>query len=294
MKSLYLMGFCVAATCAFVAPAMTQDSGVDPVELKQIMAQHPDWAVWLADPALAKLTLAGSKMPNSNWRADDIRRPQPPYVETGKACAAPPPGDADILFDGHDLSKWTGDHFNEWNVKDGILTTGARVYNFLHTKDSYGDAQIHVEFREPAQPHPPINPQYHGNSGVFPMGLYEIQILDGTNNQTYPDGMVGAIYSQNPPLVNAGRAPGVWQCYDIVFHAPHFSGSTVTQPARLTVVLNGVLVQDNTVLIGATVHAKVAAYTPHAAELPLALQDHGNPDSHVSFRNIWIRRLNPG
>ncbi|HWM61306.1 MAG TPA: family 16 glycoside hydrolase, partial [Rhizomicrobium sp.] len=162
MKNVFLMGLSVAASFAFAAPALTQDSGVNPAELKQIMAQHPDWAVWLADPALAKLTLDGPKMPNSNWRADDIRRPQPPFVETGKACAAPPPGDADILFDGHDLSKWTGDHFGEWSVKDGILTTGAHIYNFLHTKDSYGDAQIHVEFREPAQPHPPVNPQYHG------------------------------------------------------------------------------------------------------------------------------------
>src|SRR5207302_7271803 len=108
----------------------------------------------------------------------------------------------------------------------------------------------------------------------FPMGLYEIQILDGTDNQTYPDGMVGAIYSQNPPLVNAGRPPGVWQCYDIVFRSPHFSGSAMTQPARMTVMLNGVLVQDNTVLIGATVQGHVATYAPHAAALPPAPPDH--------------------
>jgi hypothetical protein len=291
MKRIFWMVLAGAAACA--TPALTQDSGVDPAELQRLIAEHPAWANWLSDPALAKLTLAGPKMPNSPWRADDIRRPQPPHVDTGTACSAAPPGDADVLFDGHDLSKWTGDHFSEWTLKDGVVTTGARVYNFLRTKASYGDAQIHVEFREPAQPNPPRNPQYHGNSGVFPMGLYEIQILDATNNETYPDGMVGAIYSQAPPLVNAGRPPGVWQCYDIVFHAPHFAGNAVTAPARMTVVLNGVLVQDNTVLIGATVHGKVASYAPHAAELPLALQDHGNPDSHVSFRNIWIRRLSP-
>ena len=103
--------------------------------------------------------------------------------------------------------------------------------------------------------------------------------------------MVGSIYSQFPPRVNAARPAGVWQCYDITFHAPHFSGDTVTQPARMTVVLNGVQVQNNVALIGATVHGKVGVYAPHAAELPLALQDHGNPDSHVSFRNIWIKRL---
>jgi hypothetical protein len=145
----------------------------------------------------------------------------------------------------------------EWTLKDGILTTGARVYNFLKTKESFGDAQIHVEFREPEQPNPPVNPQFYGNSGVFPMGLYEVQILDNYKTDTYPDGMVGSIYSQFPPLVNAARPRGVWQCYDIIFHAPHFSGDTVTSPARMTVMLNGVLVQDNTALIGATVHGKV-------------------------------------
>ena len=287
------MAALTAAACGLALPAVSQTDTVDQAELQQIMAQHPEWAKWLADPALARLTLAGPKMPNSSWRADDIRRPQPPKVETGTACSAMAPSDADVLFDGKDLSKWTGDHLEEWTVENGVVTTGARVYNFLKTKASYGDAQIHVEFREPAQPNPPLNPQYHGNSGVFPMGLYEVQILDATNNQTYPDGMVGSIYSQNPPLVNAGRPPGVWQCYDITFHAPHFSGATVTDPARMTVFLNGVLVQDNTVLIGATVHGKVGTYAPHAAELPLTLQDHGNPDSHVSFRNVWIRRLSP-
>ena len=277
---------------AFLAlPVLAQDKSVDPAEVQRLTAKHPDWAVWLADPKLAQLTLAGPQMPGSKYNVDDIRRPQPRRVDTGTSCSSTPPAGADVLFDGHDLSKWTGDHFEEWTVKDGVVTTGARVYNFLKTKASYGDAQIHVEFREPEQPHPPVNPQYWGNSGVFPMGLYEVQILDNYKNQTYPDGMVGSIYSQFPPLVNAARPAGVWQCYDITFHAPHFSGDKVTSPARMTVKLNGVVVQKDTKLIGATVHGKVGVYAPHADELPLALQDHGNPDSHVSFRNIWIKRL---
>jgi len=291
MKPILLTALGIAAGMGLALPAMTQQSGVDPAELKRLMAEHPAWAIWLTDPKLAQLTLAGPKMPGSQYNVDDIRRPQPRHVETGAACAAKPPSDAEILFDGHDLSKWTGDHVEEWTVRDGVVTTGARVYNFLKTKEAYGDAQIHVEFREPAQPKPPANPQYHGNSGVFPMGLYEVQILDNYKTETYPDGMVGSIYSQFPPSVNAARPAGVWQCYDITFHAPHFSGQTVTQPARMTVVLNGVKVQDNVALIGATVHGKVGVYAPHSAELPLALQDHGNPDSHVSFRNIWVRRL---
>jgi len=270
-------------------PALAQD--VDQAEVQRIIAAHPDYARWLSDPKLAQLTLAGPKMPGSPYNVDDIRRPQPPRVDTGTGCSARMPAGAEVLFDGHDLSKWTGDHFDQWTVHDGVVTTGARVYNFLKTKESFGDVQIHVEFREPEQPNPPINPQYWGNSGVFPMGLYEVQILDNYKSETYPDGMVGSIYSQFPPRVNAARPAGVWQCYDIVFHAPHFSGSTVTAPARMTVTLNGVLVQDNVALIGATVHGKVGVYAPHAAELPLALQDHGNPDSHVSFRNIWVKRL---
>jgi hypothetical protein len=284
MKKLAAVSFCLLASAA-----LAQDA-VNPDEVKQLMAAHPQWK-WLSDPALAKLNLESPKPPGAQYRVDDIRRPQPRKVETGNACSATVPGDADVLFDGKNLDKWTGDHMEQWTLHDGIVTTGGKVYNFLKTKASYGDAQIHVEFREPAQPNPPNNPQYHGNSGVFPMGLYELQILDATNNETYPDGMVGAIYSQTPPLVNAARGQGVWQCYDIVFHAPHFSGDKVTAPARMTVMLNGVLVQDNTVLTGATVHAHIAEYKPHAAELPLALQDHGNPDSHVDFRNVWVRRL---
>jgi len=293
MKRAFLLGAAalLGLNLILALPALTQETAIDQAELKRLMAEHPAWAVWLSDPKLAQLTLAGPKMPGSQYNVDDIRRPQPRPVETGTACSAKAPGDADLLFDGRDLSNWTGDHVEEWTVRDGTVTAGARVYNFLKTKQAYGDAQIHLEFREPAQPKPPANPQYWGNSGVFPMGLYEVQILDNYKSETYPDGMVGSIYSQFPPLVNAARPAGQWQCYDIVFRAPRFSGTTVSAPAQMTVMLNGVLVQDNVALIGATVHGKVGVYAPHAAELPLAIQDHGNPDSHVSFRNIWIRRL---
>ena len=125
-----------ALVCTFSALAMAQQSGtVDPAEVQRIIAAHPDYAVWLNDPALAKLTLAGPRMPGSQYNVDDIRRPQPRFVETGTACSAKPPGDADVLFDGHDLSKWTGDHFDQWTVHDGVLTTGAHIYNFLKTKE---------------------------------------------------------------------------------------------------------------------------------------------------------------
>ena len=291
MRSWMAAAAALACTAGLAAAQDNTEGQVDPKELAAIIAAHPSWQPWLSDPSLAKLTLAGPKMPNSPWRADDIRRPQPPVVHTGTECSGPPPADADLLFDGHDISRWTGDHINEWTVKDGVLTAGGRVYNFLKTRASYGDVQIHLEFREPAQPDPPVNPQRRGNSGVFPMGLYEIQILDSFGVETYPDGTLGAIYSQNPPLANAARPPGAWQCYDIIFHAPHFDGGKLASPARMTALLNGVLVQDNFALIGATVHGAVGHYTPHPAELPLAIQDHGNPESRVSFRNIWVRRL---
>ncbi|HEX4635249.1 MAG TPA: DUF1080 domain-containing protein, partial [Rhizomicrobium sp.] len=189
MKNTLLMTLGLAALLGWAVPAMTQESQVDPAELKRLMAEHPAWAVWLSDPKLAQLTLAGPKMPGSRYNVDDIRRPQPRHVDTGTACPTRRPRDAEVLFDGHDLSKWTGDHLEEWTVHDGVVTTGARVYNFLKTKESFGDAEIYVEFREPEQPHPPANPQYWGNSGVFPMGLYEVQILDNDKNETYPDGM---------------------------------------------------------------------------------------------------------
>lgn len=290
MRKSVLLG---GAASLLAGAALSQQSAVDPAEVQRLVTQHPEWAAWLADPELAKLTLAGPKMPNSDWHVADIRRPQPVHVETGTACSAPAPSDADVLFDGKNLAKWTSDHLEEWSLKNGVVTAGGRVYNFLRTKASYGDVQIHLEWMTPQQSNPPVNPQRRGNSGVFPMGLYEVQILDNYKTDTYPDGTAGAIYSQSPPLTNATRPPGVWQCYDIIFRAPYFASSTVSKPARMTVMLNGVLVQDNTVLIGATVHGKVAQYAPHAAELPLAIQDHGNVESHVSFRNIWIRRLSP-
>src|ERR1051325_3124461 len=137
MKKLWA---CVALA-GLAWPVLAQENGVDPAEVKRLMAEHPAWAVWLSDPKLAQLTLAGPKMPGSQYNVDDIRRPQPRRVNTGTACASKPPSGAEVLFDGKDLSKWTGDHFEEWTLKDGVVTTGARVYNFLKTKENFGDAQ---------------------------------------------------------------------------------------------------------------------------------------------------------
>ncbi len=156
----------------------------------------------------------------------------------------------------------------------------------LVTRRGFGDIQLHLEF---ATPPAHGEGQERGNSGVFLMGQYEVQILDSYENETYADGQAGAIFGQTPPLVNASRPPGQWQTFDIVFHRPHFSGDgSLERPARITVLHNGVLVQDNTTITGHTVYMAIARYQPHPDRLPLVLQDHQNP---MRFRNIWLREL---
>jgi len=151
----------------------------------------------------------------------------------------------------------------------------------------FGDVQLHIEW---AAPNPPSGEgQERGNSGVYLMSTYEVQVLDSYHNVTYPDGQAAAIYGQYPPLVNASRPPGQWQSYDIVFHAPRFDASgRLVSPARATVFHNGVLVQDNVELSGPTAHGQRPPYKPQPEKLPLSLQDHGEP---VRYRNIWIREL---
>jgi len=157
----------------------------------------------------------------------------------------------------------------------------------IATKQGFGDVQLHIEW---AAPTPAKGEgQERGNSGVFLMGMYEVQVLDSYRNKTYPDGQAGAVYGQYPPLVNASRPPGEWQTYDIVFHGPRFdAGGKLLRPARMTVVFNGVLVQDNVVLTGPTAHQTRPPYAAHPEKLPLSLQDHGNP---MRFRNIWVREI---
>ena len=200
-----------------------------------------------------------------------------------------------MLFDGRDVSQWaqrgTGADSNKlldpkWVVRDGYFETGARTGS-LYTRESFGDIQLHVEWASPSV----IvgNSQGRGNSGIIIMGLYEIQVLDSYNNKTYADGQAGAIYGQWPPLANAARKPGEWQRYDIVFEAPRFENGTLVKPAFQTVFWNGVVVHNRKEVMGPTVYRAVARYSaPHAAELPLMLQDHNNP---VRYRNIWVRRL---
>jgi hypothetical protein len=197
-----------------------------------------------------------------------------------------------VLFDGTDLSQWASDNDGgpaTWNVRDGYMEV-APGKGGIHTKRAFGDIQLHIEWSPPTPPKG--DSQERGNSGVYLMSHYEIQVLDIYHNLTYADGMAGAVYAQTPPLVNPARPPGEWQTYDIVFHRPHFAknGKVVT-PARVTVFFNGVLVQDNTVITGWTINAARAVYKPHADAMPLALQDHENA---VRYRNVWVRELKAG
>jgi hypothetical protein len=230
-------------------------------------------------------------IPGQNYKVHDGNRPQPRVVTPGTSGAAStpaaPPSDAVVLFDGADLSQWVGsnDQPAPWKVENGYMEVVPGSGN-IHTRQEFGDCQLHLEFASPIEVKG--NGQGRGNSGVFLMGRYEIQVLDGYDNPTYADGTTGAIYGQYAPLVNACRPPGEWQTYDIIWVAPKFEGDQLVSPARATVILNGIVLHHDTTLAGPTTHRDVQAYKAHAAQGPLELQDHGDL---VRFRNIWYRPL---
>ncbi|PYQ20151.1 MAG: DUF1080 domain-containing protein [Acidobacteria bacterium] len=246
----------------------------------------------LAAAAATALALAAFAQPPKEWAIHDMNRPLPRVVDPGTASTADqpgrPPSDAVVLFDGKDLSRWRADKGGAagWKVDNGAMEV-VKGTGGIHTEQPFGDAQLHVEWRTPT----PASGegQERGNSGVFLMGLYEVQVLDSYQSRTYADGQAAALYGQSPPLVNASRAPGEWQTYDIVFHGPRFGpDGALLRPARATVLHNGVLVQDNQALTGPTAHQARPPYKAHPEKLPLGLQDHGDP---VRYRNVWVREL---
>lgn len=214
------------------------------------------------------------------WHKHDANRPQPPKVNPGPANSAPAPSDAIVLFDGKDTARWKP---NNWKIADGTMTVGDAD---IETLDSFGDCQLHLEWSAPNPPQgEPLN---RGNSGVFMMGRYEIQICDSYTEAIYPDGSAASVYGETPPLVNAMRPPGEWQSYDIFFTRPKFVDGKVSEPAHLTMLHNGVLVHLNTEIHGPVSHRTIAPYEAHGDKEPLKLQSHHNP---VKFRNVWIRPL---
>jgi len=225
----------------------------------------------------------------AKWAIHDPNRPMPPVVAPGPAGPpAPPPADAVVLFDGKSLAPWTDAKGQpaKWKVENGYMEVVPKTGE-IRTARGFGDCQLHVEWMAPAPAKG--TGQDRGNSGVFLMGLYEVQVLDCYGNTTYADGMTAAIYGQFPPAVNACRPPGEWQTYDIVFHRPRFAtDGKLLAPARMTVFHNGILVHECAVLTGPTQNQAQPPYKTHADKLPISLQDHGHP---VHYRNIWIREL---
>ena len=231
----------------------------------------------------------------SGWHVHDLDRPQPiPVTPSEKQGGAP--SDAVVLFDGTTGDEWVGSKQDN-PKKGGYNPTGDMLWKLendylectptgnIHTKRVFGDCQLHVEWQteKPTKG----DSQHRGNSGIFLMGRYEVQVLDCYNNRTYADGIAGCVYGQTPPMVNAVKKPGEWQRYDIIFQAPRFDGKKLISPAYVTVFLNGVLVQHKTEVLGSTTHKKLPKYTAHG-KAPLSLQDHNNS---TRFRNIWIREL---
>jgi hypothetical protein len=229
------------------------------------------------------------KLPDQPWLVHDSDRPVPHIVTPGATFShgAPAPSDAAVLFDGTDLSQWKSDKGAAgWKVENGYMEVVKDSGN-IRTKAEFGDFQLHLEFATPAKVEG--NSQGRGNSGVLIYGRYEVQVLDSYENPTYPDGQVGAMYGQFPPLATAPKKPGEWQSYDIIFEAPRWDeNQTLTKRANVTVLLNGVVLHHKKEYIGDSVHREVGKYHPHPPRGPIMLQEHHNP---TRFRNIWIRNL---
>ena len=231
-------------------------------------------------PAVSLLAADTNNTASASPKKEDA---QPAIVDPSPVGG--PPSDAIVLFDGKDLSKFRGQRAPEphWKIEAGIMENTSP--GGIFSKEEFGDCQLHVEFATPSVVKG--EGQGRGNSGVYLMGRYEIQVLDSYDNKTYPNGQCGAFYGHNPPLVNACRKPGEWQVYDIIFHAPKQMADGKIQDGSFTVLQNGVLIQDH-IPVGEK-NTAAAPLKGFAEKGPLYLQDHRNP---VRFRNVWIRTMN--
>lgn len=225
------------------------------------------------------------QLPDVPYRVHDGSRPQPRKVDPAGPVLVKPPSDAKVLFDGSSLDAWTTNGgAPAFQIKDGVLVAHGKN---IQTKETFGAVQLHLEWRLPAGR--PVDGQKGGNSGVFLMDLYEVQILQNHNNPSYADGSAGAMYGQYPPLANATTPQGEWQSYDIAFEPPVYEGEKVVKPAKVTVIHNGVVVQHGESYMGPTVWRRLARYPKtHPETGPISLQFHGDP---MEFRNIWVRPL---
>jgi hypothetical protein len=236
--------------------------------------------VTLAAAAVVLVTLCFQAGLQAEEYLTGIQWAEPAVIDPG--APGEPPSDAVVLFGGEDLSQWEG--ADKWTVEDGAMVAGPGT---PRSKQVFGDCQVHVEWASAEEV--TGSGQGRSNSGVFLMGIYEVQVLDSYQNETYFDGQCGAIYKQHPPLVNASRKPGEWQSYDIIWTAPQFDEQgQLVSPAYITVLHNGVLIQNHFELLGDTPYNRPPEYKAHPAKGPITLQYHGNP---VRFRNIWVREI---
>ena len=242
---------------------------------------------------LAALAVAMAQTQNQEWPQHSRERPQPPVVTPPpQVLPVPAPPGAVVLFDGASLANWRrkgSDAPAGWKVENGYVQIVPGTGDIQSTH-AFGDAQLHVEFMIP--PKRGGSGQDAGNSGVWLMSNYEVQVLDSCENITYPDGQNAALYGDVPPLVNASLPPGHWQSFDITFTAPRFDAAgRLVSPARMTVLHNGVKVHDDVPLKGRTTHRNAPTYEAHPDRLPVSLQDHDHP---VRYRNIWVIELKQG
>lgn len=231
-------------------------------------------------------------LPGGKWRVHDDARPRPEVVTPGET-AAQAPSDAIVLFDGTNTDEWIMEKDGspaDWIVENGYLQVppkGEGVGGYIRTKREFGDVQLHIEWATPEKVEG--NSQGRGNSGVFFIGGYELQVLDSYENESYADGQASAIYGYKPPLVNACRPPGEWQTYDIIFEAPKWDAEgNLLKKAYITVLHNGVLTHHRQPYLGPSGHKKVANYNTVRETGPIKLQNHNNP---TRFRNIWVREI---
>ncbi|MBU6166082.1 MAG: DUF1080 domain-containing protein [Alphaproteobacteria bacterium] len=235
--------------------------------------QEPFWRDALLDAPL---------IPGTRWRVHDLARPQPPVVAP-RACQ---PSSGRRLGP----QDWQGAQLPLWTFANGEMIPSGQSANRIETKASVADVEVSLEFMMPAPPAGVF--QQRGNSGLFFQQRYEVQILDSHDNPTYPDGQMGALYGQAPPLANASRPPGQWQCLRVRFRAARFrKDGGLRSPPRATVTLNGVVLQRQQAFLGPTAFARIGAWEPHATRLPLVLQDHGDAGGRIRFRNIRVRQL---
>jgi len=278
-----------------ILPALILCAALAGCATTQEPATQPQASVTTPKPKMQEIVIDGVAgfqdtplEPNGQWHVHDPARPQPPVVTPGAFSAqATPPSDATVLFDGSNLSNWRDKRTGgpaPWKIVDGAMVAAK---GDIQCTNEFGDMQLHVEFCEPEPGN--HSGQDRGNSGVFLMGRYEIQVLDCYHSKTYADGSTAGIYGQHPPLVNPCRPPGDWQTYDIAFTTPRFGpNGEVQSPGYVTVFFNGVVVQNHQAIRGETNWRVPGKYVPHGPTGPIGLQFHNHP---VKFRNLWARPI---